>query len=255
MRSPSNPPAIPFTPPNVETDYVRFHTQKTWPQNETGDNDKERCVVLPPSLPTSLLSTDSLFSLSAAVTLSAPISRLPLDSPAALHKFLLLTNPEFYRPFRAVTFDNLRTQRKATTHYTSVFSPLKNQTVPESMGPPTVPSRRFRRFLNTPEQKMLLHRSPDPRAGGWTPQGVVRAMEQDRFYKRGVNERDGEDQNGWVVIKCELFPYQLQNKKWTEDTLRRLIKEANVGRLFVLSCPCCFSIADRFLSCRTKPTR
>lgn len=54
-------------------------------------------------------------------------------------------------------------------------------------------------------------------------------MESDQEYTRGLNDRLGEDEDGWFVVRCDMFRYQLQNKKWCEDTLRRIVREANVS--------------------------
>ena len=57
------------------------------------------------------------------------------------------------------------------------------------------------------------------------------------MFKTRLEDRKLEDLDGWVSIKCGLFPFQLQNKKWCEDTLRRLVNEANVSLPFLPSLP------------------
>ncbi|CED82724.1 Ribosomal protein S24/S35, mitochondrial, conserved domain [Phaffia rhodozyma] len=185
---------LPFEPPNVEEEYVRFHTQKTWPLEE---ESKETSVV----------------------TLSAPVCKLPFKSPAAKHKFLLLATPEFYHPFRPAAFDRNRHFKLGNTSAPA----LKNRR--HSL--PAVPRHvEQASHLSRTGRPAVLGEEQAPRVGGWTPD-EVREMEVDRAYKHGLKDRKGEDVDGWVVIRSDLFRYQLQNKKWCEDTLRRLVKEAN----------------------------
>jgi hypothetical protein len=104
-----------------------------------------------------------------------------------------------------------------------------------------------------------------PRVGGWTPE-EAREVEWDKELRKGINERgEGEGRDGWFVIKSDLFPYQLQNKKWCEDTLRRLVAEANVSISlfpisFLFSPALCLFSAElttflRWVYRRTRPTR
>lgn len=163
------------------------------------------------------------------MTLSAPVVRLPLSSDAARHKFLLLTTPEYYHPFRPAGFDPYYKIRYAYA-YQSPTSPVYNEGSPSTFLPPAVilPAK------NNRTNRRMLHRAPVPRVGGWTPSGLGigagKALEWDTRFFAKLADRAGEDLDGWVSIKCNLFPFQLQNKKWCEDTLRRLVNEANVSR-------------------------
>ena len=232
-------PAIPFTPPNPAKEYLRFHTQKTWPIEDP--NSKERSVRPAPAssrhpplspVPTQKLTPVYPFrfigTVSTVVTLSAPVVRLPFDSPAARHKFLLLTTPEYYHPFRPAATDPYH-QIRYSFAYTDPSSPVYPEGSPATFLPPAVllPPKNGR------TSRRMLHRFPAPRVGGWTPGGFGlgggRGAEYDTRFFAKLADRKGEDLDGWVSIKCGLFPFQLQNKKWCEDTLRRLVNEANVS--------------------------
>ncbi|KAL7411932.1 hypothetical protein BDY24DRAFT_393995 [Mrakia frigida] len=194
---------IPFKVPDISNDYLRFHTQKTWPLE--GADSKESTIV----------------------TLSAPVVRLPFKTPAARHKFLLLTTPEYYHPFRPQAFDRYK-EARTTYAYTSPTSPVYSEGSPATFLPPAVLVETIGH--DNHHRTKVLYRAPVPRVGGWTPtigMGAGSALEFDKALQTTLADRKGEDLDGWVSIKCGLFQFQLQNKKWCEDTLRRLVNEAN----------------------------
>jgi hypothetical protein len=279
--SPADPPppsplsAIPFTPPNVDEEYLRFHTTKTWPLEE---ESPEPCVVVlrPPVLQLesdadpSSASVPSLPVLVLAprfpylhcpffrtwVTMSAPIARLPLDSPAAKHKFLLLISPDYYHPFRPSNFslshnfhamhaNQPRNDRARHRVHKSARERHEAEQVTQSSLPPT------------------LHTEQAPRVGGHTPANVpypafnrktgawstgFRRVDEDQQFTRSLAEREGEDADGWFVVRSKKFGYQLQNKKWCVDMLRRLVEAANVSLALSGDVVVPFSKHDRALT-------
>jgi hypothetical protein len=170
------------------------------------------------------------------VTLSAPIARLPFASPEAKHKFLLLITPHYYHPFRPAAFSN------------------KDEFNKQHANQPRSDRARHRKHFSARERKEetiltetalpanLLTEQP-PRVGGHTPANVpfmgfskrtrgwvqgLKRVDEDRTYIQGLNDREGEDKDGWFVVRSKKFGYQLQNKKWCVDLLKRLVEAANV---------------------------
>lgn len=177
------------------------------------------------------------------VTLSAPIARLPFASPEAKHKFLLLITPHYYHPFRPAAFS------------------LKDEFTKQHANQPRSDRARHRKHVSARERKdetiltettlpaNLLTEQP-PRVGGHTPANVpfmgfskrtrgwvqgLKRVDEDRTYIQGLNDREGEDKDGWFVVRSKKFGYQLQNKKWCVDLLKRLVEAANV-RLLLFVC-------------------